>query len=696
MFGLLEGPTATYKGHAATAYDRKRLAEAERQRRNASAKREVGEIPPVANPERRAAATASLLVFCRTYFHQLFYMEFSNLHLQVLAKLERTINQGDKFTLAMPRSSGKTSLVRAACIWAALTGRHKYVVLVCATGIDSAKSLTAIKALMTSSEALAADFPEVLYPISKLEGVAQRARGQTYRGKATNVVWSKAFVQFPDISGSAASGCIIDVASLSGHIRGRNVTLPDGSAARPTLVILDDPQTKQSARHKLQTDFRESVILGDVGGLAPPDRPAATIMLCTVICTEDLSDRFLNREKHPAWRGERYKLMTKWPTNIVLWDKYREILERCLRADEPTTAATEHYRANRYEMDFGAEPSWPERFEAGQLSAIQYAYDKLYELGEVEFNSEFQNEPIIQSHSERQKLTEAVIMAKVVNVERGMAPKFVEKVTCFIDVQERVLFWMICGWSMNFTGHVIDYGVYPEQPISSFSARNARITLKMKHQGAGVEAAIYDGLNKLVGDVLDRKLERLDGTMMQVDRVMIDAGDNAKTIYRFFENHPKRIKLRPTKGRFIGPAERPYTEYQKRDNERLGPFWIDRPLQSQPKVRLVTFDSNEAKNISAKLIENGKADTATLTIFKGDFHRHRMLLDHWTSETPHDMTTKGCTKTIWKNEARGENHFWDTLDGNVLAASFEGVSEIAKAAQTIVKPRRTNHPEAFD
>jgi len=693
MFGL----TGFVESHsrAATAYDRKRLAEAERQRRNASAKREVGEIPPVADPERRATAVESLLAFCNTYFPRLFYLSFSAIHLRIIEKLERTVTKGDKFALAMPRSYGKTSLVRAACLWAALTGKHKYVLLVCATGVDSAKSIQAIKALLTSSPLLEADFPEVLYPISKLEGVAQRARGQTYRGRPTNVVWSKSFVQFPDIAGSAASGCIIDVASLSGHIRGRNVTLPDGSAARPTLVILDDPQTKQSARHKLQTDFRESVILGDVGGLAPPDKPAATIMLCTVICTNDLSERFLNRDKHPTWRGERYKLMTTWPTAVTLWDKYREIRERCLRADQETDEATEHYRQNQTAMDAGGDPSWPERFEPGQLSAIQYAYDKLYELGDVEFNSEFQNEPIIQSQSDRQKLTEKVIMAKVIDVDRGVAPDFVEKVTCFVDVQERVLFWMICGWSMNFTGHVIDYGVYPDQPVSSFSARNARITLKMKHQGGGIEAAIYGGLEKLVGDVLDLKIERRDGTILNVDRVMIDSGDNAKTIYRFFENHERRAKLRPTKGRFIGPAERPYTEYQRRDNERLGPFWIDRPLQSQPKVRLVTFDSNEAKNLAAKLIENGKADAATLTIFKGDFHTHRMLLDHWTAESPVDVTAKGVTKTIWKNELRAENHFWDTLDGNVLAASFEGVSEIVKRNAAPKKPRKTIQAEYF-
>jgi hypothetical protein len=72
-----------------------------------------------------------------------------------------------------------------------------------------------------------------------------------------------------------------------------------------------------------------------------------------------------------------------------------------------------------------------------------------------------------------------------------------------------------------------------------------------------------------------------------------------------------------------------------------------------------------------------------------------MLLDHWTAENPVDMTAKGVTKTIWKNELRAENHFWDTLDGNVLAASFEGVSEIAKRKPVSPKPRKTISAEYF-
>jgi hypothetical protein len=673
----------------ATAWDRKRTAEAERQRRNASAKREVGEIPPVADLDRREAAAASLLFFMVTYFPELFYLGFSSIHLKVIEKLQKTIIDGDKFSLAMPRGSGKTSIVRAAVIWAAITGRHKYVLLVCGTGVDSDKSLEAIKALMLSSEKLAADFPEVMYPIGKLEGVAQRGRGQTYDGEPTNVVWSKKFVRFPAIAGSAASGAIIDVASLSGHIRGRNITLPDGSAARPTLAVMDDPQTKQSARHPKQTDFRESVILGDVGGLAPPDKALAQIMLCTVICAGDLSDRFLNRTNHPDWRGEKYKLMTSWPTQDKLWDEYRAIRERCFLADESTAAANQFYIEHREEMDEGAVATWLDRFEPGEISAIQYAFNKLYDKGEVEFNSEYQNTPLTQSDSVKAKLDDTAILLKVIGLKRGIVPAYAEKLTCMIDVQERVLFWMVVAWSMDFTGHVVDYGCYPEQAVTSFSARDARKTLRLAHQGVGLEGAIYAGLQTLVETLISRRFECQDEEeTMELDRIGIDSGDNTETVYKFYleSDHKKMLNL--TKGRGLGPLDKPYTEYEQRKKEVLGTFWIDRPVKTNRAVRLTTFDANEAKNLALKFVQTGKGDRASLTIFKGDFTTHRMLCQHWSAETPHDVTAKNSTRTIWKNEGRLENHHWDTLTGNIVMASRERCSEIIKK----VAPKKPKQP----
>ena len=96
---------------------------------------------------------------------------------------------------------------------------------------------------------------------------------------------------------------------------------------RPSLVVLDDPQTDESARSISQCATRESILAGAVLGLAGPGKKISGIMPCTVIRPDDMADRILDRDKHPEWNGERTKMVYSFPANEALWAKYAEI--RC-------------------------------------------------------------------------------------------------------------------------------------------------------------------------------------------------------------------------------------------------------------------------------------------------------------------------------------------------------------------------------
>lgn len=87
----------------------------------------------------------------------------------------------------------------------------------------------------------------------------------------------------PTITGSAASGAILKVAGITGRIRGMKHQAAEGDSFRPDLVILDDPQTDESARSLSQCQGRESILAGAVLGLAGPGRKISGIMPCTVI-----------------------------------------------------------------------------------------------------------------------------------------------------------------------------------------------------------------------------------------------------------------------------------------------------------------------------------------------------------------------------------------------------------------------------
>lgn len=378
----------------ATGYEAIRNAARDRASESVRAAQEIGELPPVANPERRAKAEASFLYFCQAYFGSLFYLAWSEIHFQIVAKLERVVCNGERFALATPRGTGKTTFSVLAVLWAALTGKTDYVVLIAASSDRAQNLLDTIKTWLETNAELAADFPEVCVPIRKLERVAHRQKGQRYRGVPTRIEWGANKIVFPTLEGARTSGVVIQCAGMSGaEIRGLQHARADGTLVRPTLAFVDDPQTRDSARSKAQTDVREQIIKADILGMAGPGKKIALLITTTVTAADDLACRLLDRKKNPDFRGEKHRLLESPPTNAALWDEYRAILEAELANDGDGSRATEFYRANREAMDEGAVASWPARHNDDELSGIQFAMNLKFR-DEAAFMSEYQNEPV--------------------------------------------------------------------------------------------------------------------------------------------------------------------------------------------------------------------------------------------------------------------------------------------------------------
>jgi hypothetical protein len=69
--------------------------------------RDIGELPAVVNPERKARAMYDFRFFCETYFPLSFCLPWSQDHLKVIERIEQAVLHGGLFALAMPRGSGK-------------------------------------------------------------------------------------------------------------------------------------------------------------------------------------------------------------------------------------------------------------------------------------------------------------------------------------------------------------------------------------------------------------------------------------------------------------------------------------------------------------------------------------------------------------------------------------------------------------
>ncbi len=468
-------------------YQRRKEREATRQRKIAAAGQDIAPIPKPKRPAERKKLEGSLKLFCETAFPGKFKKRWSDDHLVAIRKMEKAIREGDLFALAMPRGSGKTTMVVAAILWAILCGYRSYVALIGPTKKHAVKLLSAIKTELETNDTLYELWPEAVHPVRSLERIANRARGQKFNGDHTYIEWGKELIVLATIPNAPASSAIIEAVGITGSVRGMQQTSPDGKTRRPDLSVIDDPQTKQSARSATQVETRLEVIQGDVLGLAGPGEPFAAFCLCTVVETDDVADQLLNREKYPDWQGDRFQLVYAWPTEEKLWDEYAVMRAEDLAAGNGPSRCNRFYSKHRKAMDSGARVAWTERFdEKTEVSAIQHAMNLRLRDPDA-FAREYQNQPVSDAEDE-DLLSIDQIQAKISGYGRGVVPPEADTLTAFIDVQGQVLYWVVVALRANdFTGWVIDYGTWPEQPVKYFTLSSIRKTLAKKYPKMGLE-----------------------------------------------------------------------------------------------------------------------------------------------------------------------------------------------------------------
>ncbi|MFO0873149.1 MAG: terminase gpA endonuclease subunit [Phycisphaerales bacterium] len=637
--------------------------------------RDIGELPAVQDGASRASCERDFRGFCERYLPQTFHLKWSPDHLKVIAKIETAVLEGGLFAMAMPRGSGKTSLCETACLWAMLYGHREFVALVGSDEEHAASMLDSIKAELENNDLLASDFPEACVPIRRLEGIHQRAAGQLCNGKQTHIGWTARELVLPTIEGSRASGAIIRVAGITGRIRGMKHKRPDGGSVRPSLVLIDDPQTDESARSPSQCDARERILSGAILGLAGPGRKIAGLMTLTVVRPEDLADRLLDRDKHPQWQGERTRMVYAFPTNDALWARYAELRAEGLRADAGIAAATAFYRDHREAMDAGALIAWPERFNHDEASAIQHAMN-LRLQGEIAFWAEYQNAPLPEANLADDDLLSAdEIAAKTNGHARREVPIGCTRLTMFVDVQGKALFWLVAAWEDDFTGYVIDYGTEPDQKTAYFTLRDAKFTLADASSRAGLEGAVYAGLERLVDLTVGREWRRDDGAMVRIDRCLIDAnwGSSTDVVYQFCRQSKYAGIVMPSHGRYVGASSIPFSEYRRKRGDRVGLNWRVPTITGRRAVRHVVFDTNFWKSFVHARLAVPMGDPGCVSLFGRVPAAHRLLADHLLAEYRVKTEGRGRVVDEWKPRVDGlDNHWFDCAVGAAVAASMEG------------------------
>ena len=663
------------------AIERRREKTVERGRATTAKGADIGEIPPVADPARRASCRDNLELFLTTYFpFSTGLSPFSDDHRRVIARIQDCLVRGGRFCNAVYRGFAKSTISENALLWATLCGHRKFVAIFAAESDLADKAINSIRLELSENDMLYEDFPEVCHAIRALEGKPQRCNSQTQGGKRTHIQWKKDTLVLPQIEGSVSGGSIITSRGLTGSILGLRHKASDGRQLRPDFTIVDDPQTRESARSPMQCQTRLEILKKSVMKLAGHKKTMACVVNATVIQRGDMVDQLLDPAKNPGWQTERIPMVRQWADRHEdLWlDRYAG-LRRAFAPDivgdqaRAHREANEFYLANREDMDRGCVVSWGSCYDdETEHSAIQHAYNSLIDDGADVFASEFQQQPL-EDEAASLGLGPEDIRACVINTPRWVVPRGLDTLTAFVDVQGTLLYWAVVAWGHQLRGHVVAYGAYPDQGRVYFTLRDAKRTLQAAAGVESTEAAIHAGLEALAGQLLDREFTREDDAAeLRIGQLFVDANwAQTQGVVRDFARRSKwGPRVLPTHGRFVGASGQTISDKAPDRGERIGANWRTSTIQRQ---RHVLFDTNWWKTFLAARIKLPIGDPQGVTIHTG---QHEMLAEQLSSETPVRVESKTRVVDEWRLIPGRDNHLFDCVVGSAVAASFTGLSAV--------------------
>lgn len=461
------------------------------------------------NWERRLACKRDLKLFSELYLPNIFTKSWSKDQLRCIERASDVFLEGGMFALAMPRAGGKTAICRSAILWGSAYAHRKFMYFVGSTQEKAQQTLELIKMYWYRSPTLQQDFPEIAWPIQKLENRFHLASGQTYLTKPTYVDWGSSLVKFPSLLLSredaeeylkydpesvrhlpedlgcgpdaylpVQSGLLIATAGVDGSIRGEADVHPITlEQPRPDLVLLDDVQKDSKADSPTSCEKLIRLIDGAVSGLSGPGEHIAALMPCTVIREGDVSDTYLDTMLKPDWNGERCRLVVQWPAGITdfeisldtpagkAWNEYNQLRKVSLLMHKDIRLARDFYAANRTMMDEGFVVSWDARFSSKgknwELSAQQHAMELRF-ISPKTFTAEYQNIGRKLVDEGEILITADQLMKKTIDSKWMQLPPETEILCAFIDVQNEGLFFQLLACDHDYTGVFPYWGLFPD------------------------------------------------------------------------------------------------------------------------------------------------------------------------------------------------------------------------------------------
>lgn len=628
-----------------------------------AAAQEIGPLPDVANPQRRERCAADNLLFAETYFRPTFYLPWAPYQQSMMDRFQYVIQNGGREVHAVRRGGLKSTCARVSSLWGTVNGYSNFTVLVGATDSAASDHRKNFFDMLVSSELLLADYPE-LRPLA----LKWRQPKKSFRlgGQILEMTHKddKGRIVFPDIHGVPSCQAHIAPYSInSTDVSGLSFVDRFGVTQRPKLCIFDDVQTPQSANSPLMTDEREERITKTFMGLAGVGESMGAIMVCTSRKPDDLTMRFLNRQRHPDWHGVRYKSLLSVPTRTDLWDVYAAKLSTGETPEEGKRAATAFYVEHKHVMDAGGEVAWEYDKQPGEISALQ-SLMTIRAIDPEFFNAEIQQEGIVPQNTSGLKLDAQTLLTRLSQVDRGEVPPQATYLTAFIDSSDQVLWWMVCGWAKDFSGWIVDYGTWPDQRRDVFYKSDLADTISQQLPGASWEEAFVNAHNQLE--------KKLFAEFPNIDLVLKDWSDGQQKprIESQVMASAYRRLIRPSKGSAPKPGKKPVHLWGDPLKDRhAGAEWVERRTETPTHLQ---FNANVWKSHAARRLLTTIGAPSAVSLPGTNERANRLLCEHLTAEIPKQITYDGASGIVWEWIVGRDNDWWDCFVGNTLAASVLG------------------------
>lgn len=612
-------------------------------------------IPQVRNELRREKCLADPELFLRTYFRRRYTLQFGRDHRFMMNAIVDRAKSGGRQAIAAPRGRGKTEITRGLLVYIVLAGLVRFPLCVASTTDLAKKSFVDFKKKFATNDLLLEDFPEVCFPVRALDGAPQRAGRQHVDGVLTEIVWTGLDVSLPRVEGSPYGGVKMSYYGLDAAFRGANT-----ESCRPDFVLIDDPETRESAKSYSQIADREAIIDQDIAGLASQEESLAIVLLSTVQNDYCLSYRFTDPKIKPAWNGVRFGLVDKWPTNTDHWTKYIELRhEGQVAGDRHGVAAADYYVANREIMDDGVEMLSDHYVSAVDgnghpvvHSAIQQVYNKIADTSREAFDTEYQNQPPTKSDEKGNAITWDLVASRLSGLARYHVPAGAKALTAAIDLGKYRCHWVVIAWMPGATGVIIDYGV-------------AEVLDTAGLDNLASEPKIYSALLNWRDELLEKQYLDGSGEHRTISHVFVDSGAFTNAAYEF---------VRQVQGAFHVSKGMPHYKPRKANTAttQVGNN-LHREYQTAQKIWLYELNTDYWKQfvherfMTPTFDENNLLRRGSLSLYVPEGSvKHTSFANHIAAEELVELFVDGKgTKRYWN--VKQDNNHW--LDATYMACA---------------------------